>query len=263
MEIPEGDYLSFLRPSEEVLVLYQKDRDLDRILFEHMNSGLRKGDSIIYLAGTRTADEAKKALFSYGIDVDSHNDYNKKGNLAFLTYDDLFLTRGVLDIEKLHSRLSSVMRKITWQNHNSNVRLVAESNWWIWADVFEEGLKAEETHPAFPSSLSTVCSYRISDLLDYVRVYHIAKLVDLHKHALWTGNLEEGPLMHSNELVSHIKAMILSTINELGLRVSHTQTNRSVNYLSLTELIQSVEDQGEIAELESVIESRLRRTLAD
>ncbi len=69
--------------------------------------------------------------------------------------------------------------------------------------------------------------------------------------------------MHSNELVSHIKAMILSTINELGLRVSHTQTNRSVNYLSLTELIQSVEDQGEIAELESVIESRLRRTLAD
>lgn len=263
MVIPKIDYLSFLRPSEEALLLYQKDQDLDRILFEHVNSCLRKGDSIIYLTGTRTVDEAKKALFSYGIDVDYHNDYNKKGNLAFLTYDDLFLTKGVLDIEKLQSRLSSVMRKVTSQKHNSSVRLVTESNWWIWADVFEEGLKAEETHPAFPSNLSTVCSYRISDLLDYVRVYHIAKLVDLHKHSLWASSLEEGPLMHSNELVSYIKAMILSTINDLGLRVAYSHTNHSVNYVSLTELIQSIEGQGEIAELESVIESQLRRTLVE
>ena len=120
------DYLSFLRPSQEALILYRDQVEVDHILFEHVKSGLQQGDKAIYLAGTRSASEVQTALFSYGIDVE---DQSIKRNLIILTYDDLCLVNGVLDIQTIHERLSSIIERMTKGSRYSSVRLVTESNW--------------------------------------------------------------------------------------------------------------------------------------
>ena len=257
MNSPNIDYLSFLRPSQEALILYRDQVELDHILFEHVKSGLEHGDKAIYLAGTRSTSEVQNALSSYGIDVEDHR---KKRNLAILTYDDLCLVNGAVDIQTIHERLSSMVQQIKKGPRYCNVRLVTESNWWILADVFERCLEVEETHPLLPPNISSICTYRLQDLLDYARVYHLAKLIELHRHALWVSSLE-GPIMHRCRLLSHINEIILSSIRELELSVNNYSSETNIELHSPTDLISRLKDQDEVAELESIIESRLRHIL--
>ena len=119
--------------------------------------------------------EVQNVLFSSGVDVDYHY---KRQNLTIQTYDDLCLVNGTLDLQNIHTKLSSITQEITKGDHLCNVRLVTESNWWLWADVFEKGLEAEETHAMLPPNISSICTYRLPDLLEYTRIYHIAKLIE-------------------------------------------------------------------------------------
>lgn len=256
-----ADYLSFLQPPQEALVLYQDQVELDHILFNHVKSGLDKGDKILYLVGTRSVQEVQNAICSYGIDVDF---YSTRRDLTILTYDDMFLVEGMFDIQNFHTKLSAKIREITGKKRNNsnrhcNIRLVTESNWWLWANIFEKGLKVEETHPMVPPNVSSICTYRLQDLLDYVRVYHVAKLIELHRHALLATSLD-GPLMHRNNLLSCIRDIAISSIHELGLSAKCSKRT-GIEPLSVTELIQSVADQHEAAELEFVLESQLRQIL--
>lgn len=255
-----ADYLSFLQPPQEALVLYRDQVELDHILFNHVKSGLDKGDKILYLVGTRSIQEVQNAISSYGVDVDYHS---TRQNLTIRTYDDMFLVEGVFDIQNFHTGLSSMIEEITRKkkktSRHCNVRLVTESNWWLWADVFEKGLKVEETHSMVPPNISSICTYRLQDLLDYVRVYHVAKLIELHRHALLATSLE-GPLMHRNNLLSCISDIATASIRELGLSAKSSERT-GIGSLSVTELIQSVTDQHEAAELEFVLESQLRQIL--
>lgn len=248
------DYLSFLRPSQEALVLYRDQAELDHILFEHVKSGLGNGDKIVYLAGNRSTPETHDAILSYCAELE----YREiRQGLTILTYDDLCLANGVVDLQRFHTKLSSMVQKITKGDHLCNVRLVTESNWWLWADVFEKGLDAEETHSRLAPNISSICTYRLPDLLDYTRIYHLAKLIELHRHAVWASSLDE-PLMHRNRLLFDIRGVVLSSIHDLGLSLDYKK-EASIDSIALTELIQCITNLDEVAELESVVESHLRR----
>jgi hypothetical protein len=252
-----SNYLSFLRPSQEALILYRDQVELDHILFEHVKSGLQQEDKAIYVAGTRSTSEVQTALYSCGIDVD---DQTRKRNLIILTYDDLCLVNGVLDIQTIHDRLSSITKRITKDYPNRSVRLVTESDWWLLADVFEKAMEIEETHPRLPPNISSICTYRLRDLLDYARIYHLAKLIELHRHALWVSSLE-GPIMHRNRLLSDINGVILSSIRELELPINNDVSKTNIELHSPSDIVSHIKDQNEVAELESIIERRLRRIL--
>ena len=172
------DLLDSLEPSRNAVLFYDNDKTLDRFLFHYVKAGLQKGETVFYWAGIRTVEEAEQRMSRYGIDCDY---YKRNGMLHFTSYDDMFLVDGRLDLLNCHRNLFSMVKT----SHNgNNIRLATESNWWLLADVFENGLDMEATHEMIPHNMSVVCSYNIANLMKYVNIYHLAKLMELHNDTL-------------------------------------------------------------------------------
>ena len=122
---------------------------------------------------------------------------------------------------------------------------------------FREGFRCRRNTFKAGSEYFIYRTYRLPDLLDYTRIYHLAKLIELHRHAVWASSLDE-PLMHRNRLLFDIRGIVLSSIHDLGLSLD-CKKEASIDSLALTELIQCITNLDEVAELESVVESHLRR----
>lgn len=223
---------------------------MEELLFNHVKAKLAAGDVVFYWSGTKPVSYIEQALFSRGIDVDR---FRKNQDLKIVTYDEMFLTNGRLDLHKASSKLTEMVKEIS---ETRNVRLVSESNWWLWADVFESGLQMEETHDKLPKNLSVICSYNVTDLLDYVRIYHMAKLMDLHKHSILKSSHRS---VASNELALLMRNLALTSIQSLGLRLQCKE--RQLETLSLAGIIEQIVDKDDVAELEMVVESQLKRSL--
>ncbi|MGH9879069.1 MAG: hypothetical protein ACRD5H_15685, partial [Nitrososphaerales archaeon] len=149
-------------------------------------------------------EQVEKRMSSYGIDCDH---YSRNGMLRFTSYDDMVLVDGRLDLQSCHKKLFSMIKT----GSKSKVRLATESNWWLLADVFENGLEMEGTHDMIPQVASVVCTYNIADLMNYVNLYHLAKLMESHYDTL----LEtRGSTMLPVEFYSYLGKCILNILGE-------------------------------------------------
>lgn len=169
--------LSSMEAGKNAVLFYNDDKTLDKFLFEYVKAGLQKGETVYYWTGIRTREQAEKKLSSYGIDCDH---YSRNGMLRFTSYDDMVLVDGRVDLQNCHKQLFSM----TKTGNKSKVRLATESNWWLLSDVFENGLDMEGMHDMMPQIASVVCTYNITDLMKYVNLYHLARLMECHNDTI-------------------------------------------------------------------------------
>ncbi|GEM_PF-2365354 len=196
--------LSSMDAGRNALLFYDDDKTLDKFLFEYVKTGLQKGETVYYWTGIRTKEEAEKRMSSYGIDCDH---YSRNETLHFTSYDDMVLVDGRLDLQSCHKKLFSMIKNC----NGSKVRLATESNWWLLADVFENGVEMEGMHDMIPQIASVVCTYNIADLIKYVSLYHLAKLTESHYDTL----LEtRGSTMLPVEFYSYLGKSILNILEE-------------------------------------------------
>ncbi|MGH9922671.1 MAG: MEDS domain-containing protein [Nitrososphaerales archaeon] len=196
--------LSSMETGRNAILFYDDDKTLDKFLFEYVKTGLQKGETVYYWTGIRTKEQAEKRMSLYGIDCDH---YSRNGTLVFTSYDDMVLADGRLDLQSCHRKLFSMIKT----GGKSKARLATESNWWLLADVFENGVEMEGTHDMMPQSASVVCTYNIADLMKYVNLYHLAKLMESHHDTL----LEtRGSTMLPVEFYSYLGKSVLNILEE-------------------------------------------------
>jgi len=196
--------LSSMEAGRNAVLFYDDDKTLDKFLFEYVKTGLQKGETVYYWTGIRTKEQAEKRMSSYGIDCDH---YSRNGTLYFASYDDMVLVDGRLDLRSCHKKLFSMIKT----GNKSKVRLATESNWWLLADVFENGVEMEGTHDMIPQIASVVCTYNIADLIKYVNLHHLAKLMESHYDTL----LEtRGSTMLPVEFYSYLGKCVLNILEE-------------------------------------------------
>lgn len=194
-----------LEPGRNAVLFYDNDKTLERFLFHYIQSGLQKGETVFYWAGIRTVEEAEQRMSCYGIDCDY---YKRNGMLHFTSYDDMLLVDGRLDLLNCHRKLFNMVKA----SHNGDhIRVATESNWWLLADVFENGLDMEATHELLPHTMSVVCSYNIGNLLKYVNIYHLAKLMELHNNTLL---VTKGSVMLPVEFYTYLGKCIIDVLQD-------------------------------------------------
>lgn len=243
--------LDSIQPSRNALLFYDRDETLDKFLFSYIKRGLQKDETVFYWSGIRTAEKAEERMSSCGIDCDY---YKKKGMLHFTTYDEMFLVDGRLDLLHCHRNLFDILKKI---RNGNNVRVATESNWWLLADVFENAIDMEATHEMIPQFASVVCTYNVADLLKYVNIYHLAKLMELHDYTLLQ---TKGSLMLPVEFYSYLGKCILEVLEDsfeyiTVLRKKHSRFISEV----LAELQMRIG--SDMGELERNVEQKLSHKL--
>jgi len=243
--------LDSLEPSRNALLFYDNNKTLEKFLFDYVKTGLQKGETVLYWAGIRTAEEAEKRMSSYGIDCDH---YKRNGMLHFTSYDDMFLVDGRLDLMNCHRNLFNMLKTI---HNGNNMRLATESNWWLLADVFENALDAEATHEMIPNNMSVVCSYNIANLMKYVSIYHLAKLMELHNDTLL---VTKGSVMLPLEFYSYLGKCILDALEDSFdyITIMRKKHSRFISEV-LSELQMRIG--SHMIELERNIEEKLMCTL--
>ncbi len=243
--------LGSLEPGKNALLFYDDDKMLERFLFQYVKTGLQKGETVFYWAGIQTVGEAERKMLRYGIDCDY---YKRNGMLRFTSYDDMVLVDGRLDLLNCQRNLLNMANT----NHNGNkIRLATESNWWLLADVFENGLDMETAHEIVPQNISVVCSYNIANLMKYVSIYHLAKLMELHNYTLVE---TKGSVMLPLEFYSYLGKCILDILED---RFDYITIVRSKHSRFISEVLSELEMRigSDIRELERRVEEKLERTL--
>jgi hypothetical protein len=239
-----------MEAGRNALLFYDDGRVLDKFLFEYVKTGLQKGETVYYWTGIRTKDEAEKRMSSYGIDCDH---YSRNGMLRFTSYDEMVLVDGRLDLQSCHKKLFDM----TKTGNKTKARLATESNWWLLADVFENGLYMEGTHDMIPQVASVVCTYNIVDLMKYVNLYHLAKLMECHNDTL----LEtRSAIMLPVEFYSYLGNCIL---NVLGENFDYITVIRKKHSRFISEVLVELQMQigSDMAELERNVEAILVQKL--
>jgi hypothetical protein len=193
--------LDSLEPASNALLFYDKERTLQKFLFHYVKAGLDRGEHVHYWAGTRGIGEVEKSMSDYEIDYEG---YVRRGMLHFATYDEMLLVDGRLDLLNCHKNLYRM-------TENGRVRLATESNWWLLADLFEGCLDMEATHEMLPRNMSIVCTYDIADLLKYVSIYHLAKLMECHNNTLLINN---DSIMLSHDFYAYLGRCILDALED-------------------------------------------------
>lgn len=240
-------HLDSLEPGGNALLFYDNERTLERFLFNYVKAGLQKGETVFYWAGIRTAEEAEQKMASFGIDCDY---YKKNGMLHFTTYDEMFLVDGRLDISNCRKNIFNMVKAA---GKGRTIRLATESNWWVLADLFEHGLDMESGHDLIPHVLSVVCSYNIANLMKYVNIYHLAKLMELHDHTvLATRNSTMPPGMFYSYLGKSI-------INVLEDNFDYITIVRRKHSRFISEVLQELEMRmgSDMLEVEKNVEAQL------
>lgn len=243
--------LDSLESGMNAVLFYDSDQILERFLFHYVQSGLRKGEPVHYWAGIRTIDDVEKKMSDYGIDCDY---YERKDLLHFVTYDEMLLADGRLDPLNCQRNLFNMMKAY----HNKNgIRLATESNWWLLADVFETGLDMEATHEMLPNSMSVVCTYNINDLMKYVNIYHLAKLMELHNNTLLANN---SSLMLHHEFYTCLGNCILDALEESFSYITIARKKHS-RFISDVLLELEMRIDSDMLELERRVEEKLAQAL--
>jgi len=243
--------LGSLEPGKNALLFYDDDKTLERFLFEYVKTGLQKGETVFYWAGIQTAEEAEQRMLRYGIDCDY---YKRNDMLHFASYDDMFLVDGRLDLLNCQRNLLNMAKT----NHNGNkMRLATESDWWLSADVFENGLDMEAAHEIVPQNISIVCSYNIANLMRYVSIYHLAKLMELHNYTLVE---TKGSVMLPLEFYSYLGKCILDILED---SFDYITIVRSKHSRFISEVLSELEMRigSDMFELERKVEEKLERAL--
>ncbi len=243
--------LGSLEPGKNALLFYDDDKMLERFLFQYVKTGLQKGETVFYWAGIQTVEEAERKMLRYGIDC---NYYKRNGTLRFTSYDDMVLVDGRLDLLNCQRNLLNMANT----NHNGNkIRLATESNWWLLADVFENGLDMETAHEIVPQNISIVCSYNIANLMKYVSIYHLAKLMELHNYTLVE---TKGSVMLPLEFYSYLGKCILDILED---SFEYITIVRSKHSRFISEVLSELEMRigSDILELERRVEEKLGQTL--
>lgn len=233
------------QPPNESLLLYRRDRDLQNVLLNYVKSGISSGDLVVYLAGMRTIEQVERMMQENGIDVE----FLRKKDLIITSYDNVFLSNGKASVSTALENLGEILDAA---GPNRRVRIATESNWYIQADLFKLGTVAEKSHVLFPRNVSIVCSYNIDDMLDYTRIYHLAKLVEKHSHAMLKVNRINASRI---EIYSYLRALAVTLIRSMGLGISTPFQNTP-----LSSMLNGL-DRQDALEIEKEMEKRLRETL--
>jgi hypothetical protein len=141
--------------------------------------------------------------------------------------------------------------------NGSKIRLATESNWWLLADVFENGLDMEATHEMMPQAMSVVCTYNISDLMKYVNVYHLARLMELHNDTV----LEtKGAVMLPVAFYSYLGKCVLDVLQE---NFDHITIVRKKHSRFISEVLAELRMRigSDMLELERDVEDKLAQKL--
>lgn len=237
-----------MHPPDETLILYQKEQDLVNFFIDYAKLSLERGDSVIYLAGTRSPSDVEESFVSSGLNFGY---YKLRQRIAVTTYDEVMLSEGKINLSRARTKLLQLASKMA---KHRNVQVLSESNWWLLADVFQSGLEMEQRHPLLPSHMSVFCTYNIDDLLEFTRIYHIAKLLELHRHSLM---ILSQHLAMARDPKTLLRNIVTASIAESGMQLKRQNGVQNTS-LSVSELIENVANRDDRIELESIVESRLR-----
>lgn len=243
--------LDSLKPGKNALLFYDDDSTLEAFLFQYVRAGLQKGETVFYMAGIRTAEEAMRRMEDFGIDCDH---YRSNGLLHFTSYDDVFLVDGRFDLLNARRNLFNMVKT----SHNGNsIRVATESNWWLLADVFENALDMEVVHETTPHNVSVVCTYSIKDLMKYANIYHLAKLMELHNYTLLA---TKGSVMLPLQFYSYLGKCIIDVLEDHFDYISVVRRKHS-RFISEILLELEMRIGSDMLELERNVEERLVRVL--
>lgn len=168
--------LGSIRRGRNALIFYDQEKTLETCLFSFVKAGLERNEHCFYWAGINRIEDVEQKMLDQGLDIDH---YRSKGLLSFLSYDDLFIVDGKLDLLNGFRRIFELTNSGNC-NGNSRYRMATESGWWLLSDLFEKAMEAEATHETLPRNISAVCTYNIHQMLKYVNIYHLAKLMEHH-----------------------------------------------------------------------------------
>ena len=237
-----------MHPPDETLILYQKEQDLCNFFIDCARLSLESGDSVIYLAGTRSPSDVEESFVSSGINLRYHK---MRQRFAITTYDEVMLSGGKINLSRARTKLLQLASKMA---KHRNIQVLSESNWWLMADVFQSGLLMEQTHPLLPSHMSVFCTYSLDDLLEFARIYHVAKLLELHRHSLM---ILSQHLAMARDPKTLLRNIVTASIADSGMPLKRHIGSQSTPPL-ISELIENIANRDDRIELESIVESRLR-----
>jgi hypothetical protein len=243
--------LESLERGRSLVLFYDTDETLEKLLFHYVRAGLERGERVQYWAGINATSDVEPRMIRYGIDCEY---YRKQGMLSITSYDEVF----VVDSDGRFDPVEGRRKLLSMANGNGNIhRLATESNWWLLSDLFENGIDMEGTHEITPFKGSIICSYNIRNLMKYVNIYHLARLMELHDDTLL---VTRGSVMLPFEFYLLLGRCITDVLENSFDYITIVRRKHS---RFISEVLQELEMRigSDMLELERSVEERLEHAL--
>jgi len=114
-----------LQPGDHLCCLYKTEEEHRAVLTPFLRQGLERGEKVLYIVDTRTADTILDYLRDDGLDVQL---YLAHGQLVILTRDDAYTREGVFDPDGMIDLLRTETERALAEGYSA-LRVTGEMTW--------------------------------------------------------------------------------------------------------------------------------------
>jgi DcmR-like sensory protein len=252
-----GHYTSLER-GKHSLFLYDDYEFMESVFLNYIRQGISHGECIIYLAGLKPVDDVKLKLQKAGIDPD-----DQRCPLTVVCYDSLLLENGAFDLDSVAKKLTSISEKFCHarrqgiKKNSVNLRIAADADWWLYTDLFLNGLRMEQVYGIINPDASLVCAYNIAGLLKHIGLYHLARLLETHDESVLATNKI---ILINSELYAKLGARLIEELEQQ--QQAKLPKEIRIFHKKLSEVLTNLEDtesELDIVRLEESIIGKLER----
>jgi len=167
-----------LQPGDHLCCLYETEEEHRAVLTPFLRQGLERGEKVIYIVDTRTAEAILGYLQDNGLEVEP---YLASGQLAILTHHNACMREGIFDPEGMIALLRAETERALAQGYPA-LRVTGEMTWALRGLPGSERLIEYEArlNEFFPGSKClAICQYDrrrfdLAVLLDVLRTHPVA-----------------------------------------------------------------------------------------
>ncbi len=167
-----------LKPGNHLCCIYETEEEHRAVITPFLRRGLEKGEKVLYIVDSRTAETILEYLREDGMDVES---FLSKGQLVILTSDEAYMREAAFDPDAMIALLRSETEKALDEGYSA-LRVTGEMTWALKGLPGSEKLMEYEAklNKFFPGSqCMAICQYDMRRfdplvLLDVLNTHPIA-----------------------------------------------------------------------------------------
>ncbi len=188
-------FIQNVEMNNHIILFYDSPESRDKIVYDYLADGLRKGMGLVYIRSDETEKEIAEGLSNRGIDYEPNI---ADGNIIVRNYDQWYMENGHVEplkiIDHWHNADSHFKSKGLGMRATGNVSCFFEH------DKVRELLRYEYAlHKVLTIPMDVICTYNLKTIVEKGYTEMIMPLVRAHGKALFTA--EGGTMMLEPEKV--------------------------------------------------------------